>query len=75
MTTKQPIPIFDQVEESNDGADLELFENVTEDEILSPWYLLKIDGISQVDAWQAIVTGIALDTVFARSKAVAKIEQ
>lgn len=46
----------------------EFFESVTEDEIMYHWRAIKSKGLSDDDAWQAIVTGIALDMAFAKSK-------
>ena len=47
--------------------DYELFESVTEEEILGLWRSIKGKGLSEVDAWQAIVTGIALDMAFGKT--------
>lgn len=50
------------------------FEDVTEEEIIFLWQSLKSGGLSGDEAWHAIVTGIALDMAFARSKAARHIE-
>ena len=52
----------------------ELFDSVTEDEIMHHWRSIRSKGLSDDDAWQAIVTGIALDMAFAKSKASRQIE-
>ena len=54
--------------------DQEFFDSVTEDEIMHHWRSIRSKGLSDDDAWQAIVTGIALDMAFARSKASRQIE-
>jgi hypothetical protein len=52
----------------------DLFENVTEEEIIFLWRSIKGKGLSEDQAWQAIVTGIALDMAFAKSKSSWQIE-
>ncbi len=52
----------------------DLFENVTEEEIILLWQSFKANGLSADDAWHAIVTGIALDMAFARSKSSSQVE-
>ena len=51
----------------NKGPDHDLFESVTEKEIIDLWRSIKGRGMSGDQAWQAIVTGIALDMAFAKS--------
>ena len=51
----------------NHGPDHDLFESITEEEIIGLWRSIKGRGMSGDQAWQAIVTGIALDMAFARS--------
>ncbi len=63
-----PIPISEQEREQ------EFFDSVTEDEIMYHWRSIKSKGLSDDDAWQAIVTGIALDMAFAKSKTSRQIE-
>ena len=63
-----PIPISEQEREQ------ELFDSVTEDEIMYHWRSIKSKGLSDDDAWQAIVTGIALDMAFSKSKTSRQIE-
>ena len=63
-----PIPISEKEREQ------EFFDSVTEDEIMYHWRSIKSKGLSDDDAWQAIVTGIALDMAFAKSKTSRQIE-
>ena len=48
--------------------DQDLFETVTEEEIIYLWRSIKGRGLSEDEAWQAVVTGIALDMAFAKTK-------
>lgn len=48
----------------------DLFEDVSEEEIISLWRSFKATGLSEDAAWNAIVTGIALDMAFSRSKSL-----
>jgi hypothetical protein len=45
---------------SEQERDQEFFDSVTEDEIMYHWRTIRSKGMSDDDAWQAIVTGIAL---------------
>jgi hypothetical protein len=62
------IPVLDQ------ERDQDMFESVTEEEIIYLWRSIKGRGMSEDDAWQAIVTGLALDMAFAKTKACKQIE-
>jgi len=53
--------------------DWESFDSVTEDEIMFHWRLIN-NRLPDEDAWQAIVTGIALDMAFEKVKARQQIE-
>ena len=66
---RNPLPLISEQEH-----DQEFFDGVTEDEIMYHWRSIKDKGLSDDDAWQAIVTGIALDMAFAKSKAYRQIE-
>jgi len=55
--------------EMDKGRDHDFFDSITEEEIIGLWRSIKGRGISGDQAWQAIVTGIALDMAFARSHA------
>ena len=54
--------------------DQRLFDSVTEDEIMYHWRSIKSKGLSDDDTWEAIVTGIALDMAFGKSKTCRQIE-
>ena len=54
--------------------EIDAFENVTEEEILSLWRSFKATGLSEDQAWHAIVTGIALDMAFSRSRSLSRAE-
>lgn len=54
--------------------DQDLFESVTEEEIIYLWRSIKGRGLSEDEAWQAVVTGIALDMAFAKTKGCSQIE-
>lgn len=54
--------------------DQDLFETVTEEEIIHLWRSIKGRGLSEDEAWQAVVTGIALDMAFAKSRNSTHIE-
>ena len=54
--------------------DQDLFESVTEEEIIHLWRSIKGRGLSEDEAWQGVVTGIALDMAFAKSRNSTQIE-
>jgi hypothetical protein len=53
----------------------DIFESVTEEEVLYLWRSIKGKGVSEDEAWQAIVTGLALDMAFAKTRSSKQIEQ
>lgn len=63
-----PVPALDR------ERDQDIFESVTEEEIIYLWRSIKGKGLSEDEAWQAIVTGIALDMAFAKTKATKQLE-
>ena len=63
-----PIPVLD-IEREQD-----IFESVTEEEIIFLWRSIKGKAMSEDEAWHAIVTGLALDMAFAKTKACKQIE-
>ena len=63
-----PVPALDR------DRDQDIFESVTEEEIIYLWRSIKGKGLSEDEAWQAIVTGIALDMAFAKTKATKQLE-
>jgi len=54
--------------------DQDFFETVSEEEIIYLWRSIKGKGLSEDEAWQAIVTGIALDMAFSKTKTTKQIE-
>jgi Fe-S cluster assembly scaffold protein SufB len=54
--------------------DQDFFESVSEEEIIYLWRSIKGKGLSEDEAWQAIVTGIALDMAFSKTKSAKQIE-
>ena len=51
------------------------FEDVSEEEIIFLWRSFRSSGLSGEEAWHAVLTGIALDMAFERSKTQKWIEQ
>ena len=68
MFRMNPISALDR------GTDPDLFENVTEEEVIYLWRSIKGRGISEDQAWQAIVTGIALDMAFAKPRTYHQVD-
>ena len=68
MMRYNPIPSLDQDREQD------FFESVSEEEIIYLWRSIKGKGLSEDEAWQAIVTGMALDMAFAKTKTTKQIE-
>jgi hypothetical protein len=56
------------------GRDQDLFESITEEEVIYLWRSIKGRGLSEDEAWQAVVTGLALDMAFAKSRTCQQIE-
>jgi len=52
----------------------DLLESVTEEEIIFLWRSIKTNGLSEEEAWNAVVTGLALDRAFAKNKHVKEVE-
>jgi hypothetical protein len=65
---------FNPVSGLDRERDQDIFESVTEEEIIYLWRSIKGKGLSEDEAWQAIVTGIALDMAFAKTKATKQLE-
>ena len=63
-----PVPTLDR------ERDQDIFESVTEEEIIYLWRSIKGKGLSEDEAWQAIVTGIALDMAFEKTKTTKQLE-
>ena len=68
MMPMNPNSAFDK------DRDQDLFESVTEEEIIYLWRSIKGRGISEDEAWHAVVTGLALDIAFAKTNACKQIE-
>ena len=54
--------------EMHEGSDVEAFDDVTEQGIIKLWESLKTAGMSSNVAWGTIMTGIAMDVAFPRTK-------
>jgi hypothetical protein len=65
---------FNPVSGLDRERDQDIFDSVTEEEIIYLWRSIKGKGLSEDEAWQAIVTGIALDMAFAKTKAIKQLE-
>ncbi len=63
-----------QIEEMLGSSPLAGFD-VTEQDIILLWQSFKSAGLSGDAAWHAIMTGIALDMAFARTRNLPQIEQ
>ena len=50
------------------------FDHPTEAEIISLWQTFKSAGLSDKEAWDAIVAGIALDMAFSRTETLPRVE-
>ena len=59
----------------DEDRDHEVFEIVTDEEIICLWRSIKGACISENDAWKAVVAGLALDVAFAKSKPCMPVEQ
>ena len=55
--------------------DADPFEDITEEEIILLWRSFRSSGLTGENAWHAILTGIALDMAFERSKSQKWMEQ
>jgi hypothetical protein len=65
---------MNQISALDKSLDQDLIETVTEEEIVDLWRSIKMRGLSEDQAWQAIVAGIALDMAFAKPRAFRQIE-
>lgn len=73
-TDKVGIMRYFHVSRPDHERELEGFESVTEEEIISLWRSIRANGLSEDEAWHAIVTGIALDMAFAKSRIAQAVE-
>jgi hypothetical protein len=65
---------YNSIVDLDQERDQDFFETVSEEEIIYLWRSIKGKGLSEDEAWQAIVTGIALDMAFAKTKTTKQIE-
>ena len=52
----------------------EFFDSVTDEELIYLWRWIKGRGISANEAWDVVLTGLALDKAFDKSKTSMQIE-
>jgi len=52
----------------------EFFDSVTDEELIYLWRWIKGRGISANEAWNVVLTGLALDKAFDKSKTCMQIE-
>ncbi len=64
----------DQVLPENEQFQVENFDDLTEQDIINLWRSFKLAGLSGDEAWHAIMTGMALDMAFARTRGLSEIE-
>ena len=55
--------------------DQDLLESVTEEEVIILWRSIKQKGLTEDEAWHAIVTGLALDAAFSNNRRSIQYEQ
>jgi hypothetical protein len=53
---------------------VENFDDLTEQDIIILWRSFKLAGLSGDEAWHAIMTGMALDMAFARTRGLSEVE-
>lgn len=66
---------FDPAPKIDHERDQDLLESVTEEEVLVLWRSIKGKGLSEDEAWHAIVTGLALDVAFSSNRRTVQYEQ
>lgn len=69
------VKVVRNIEEMLTSSPLAGFDDVTEQDIILLWQSFKSAGLSGDAAWHAIMTGIALDMAFARTRNLPQIEQ
>ena len=62
LTRYNPKPNIEQEREQD------LLESVTEEEVIILWRSIKQKGLSEDEAWHAIVTGLALDAALSSNR-------
>jgi len=63
-----------QVATENEQFQVENFDDLTEQDIIILWRSFKLAGLSGDEAWHAIMTGMALDMAFARTRGLSEVE-
>jgi hypothetical protein len=63
-----------QVAAENEQFQVENFDDLTEQDIIILWRSFKLAGLSGDEAWHAIMTGMALDMAFARTRGLSEVE-
>ncbi len=63
-----------QVLPENEQFQVENFDDLTEQDIIILWRSFKLAGLSGDEAWHAIMTGMALDMAFARTRGLSEVE-
>ena len=63
-----------QVVRENEQFQIDNFDDLTEQDIIILWRSFKLAGLSGDDAWHAIMTGMALDMAFARTRGLSEVE-
>jgi len=63
-----------QVLPENEQFQVENFDDLTEQDIIIVWRSFKLEGLSGDEAWHAIMTGMALDMAFARTRGLSEVE-
>jgi len=67
MKANQVVPVSEQFQVEN-------FDDLTEQDIINLWRSFKLAGLSGDEAWHAIMTGMALDMAFARTRGLSEVE-
>ncbi len=63
-----------QIVAENEQFQVENFDDLTEQDIIILWRSFKLAGLSGDEAWHAIMTGMALDMAFARTRGLSEVE-
>ena len=63
-----------EYQEMAEDAQIESFDDLTEQDIILLWRSFKMAGLSGDEAWHAIMTGMALDMAFARTRGLSHLE-
>jgi hypothetical protein len=66
---------YNSTSSSQQEREQDLLESVTEEEVIILWRSIKQKGLSEDEAWHAIVTGLALDAAFSSNRRSIQYEQ